>query len=180
MKTSASLCMPVKTAHQGFAAWNTRISDSNTFYRGTSSLNRSFCSIAWENTVDGILSFHSVLTFEVALYLAQSKAKINEVQICSSFLFNSTAKLNTILMFTCFPFFLFLLLLHSQLYLWGSPFLLRVLRMWPFFNLTIKVVAFHLHGWCMLWVLLLLAFTHQGHKCQDVLSLCYGMHVCTD
>ena len=26
----------------------------------------------------------------------------------------------------------------------------------------------------------LLAFTHLGHECQDLLSLCKGMHVCTD
>ena len=32
-----------------------------------------------------------------------------------------------------------------------------------FFNPTIKVVTFHLHGWCMLGVFLLLAFTHLGH-----------------
>ena len=32
----------------------------------------------------------------------------------------------------------------------------------------------------MLGVLLLLAFTRLGHECQDLLSLCDGMHVCTD
>ena len=54
------------------------------------------------------------------------------------------------------------------------------LRMWPFFNPTIEIVTFHRHGWCMLRVFLLLAFTHLGHECQDFLSLCNGMHVCTD
>ena len=43
-----------------------------------------------------------------------------------------------------------------------------------------QVVTFHLHGWYMLGVFLLLAFTHLGHECQDLLSLCDGMHVCTD
>ena len=32
----------------------------------------------------------------------------------------------------------------------------------------------------MLGVCLLTAFTHLGHECQDLLSLCNGMHVCTD
>ena len=49
-----------------------------------------------------------------------------------------------------------------------------------FFNLTIEVVTFRLRGWCMLSVFLLLAFTCLGHGCQDLLSPCDGMHVCTD
>ena len=36
-----------------------------------------------------------------------------------------------------------------------------------------------LHGWCMLGVLLP-AFSRLGHACQDLLSPCDGMHVCTD
>ena len=32
----------------------------------------------------------------------------------------------------------------------------------------------------MLGVFLLPPFTHLGHECQDLLSLCDGMHVCTD
>ena len=32
----------------------------------------------------------------------------------------------------------------------------------------------------MLGVFLLVAFTHLGHECQDLLSPCDGMHVCTD
>ena len=63
------------------------------------------------------------------------------------------------------PCNLLLLLLGSLLYLWGSPFLVRFLGMWPFFNPAIEVVTFRLHGWCMLGVFLL---------------LCYGMHVCID
>ena len=52
--------------------------------------------------------------------------------------------------------------------------------MWPFFNPTIEVVTFRLRRLCMLGVFLLLAFTHLGHECQDLLSLCDEMHVCTD
>ena len=48
------------------------------------------------------------------------------------------------------------------------------------FNPTIEVVTFRLHGWCMLGVLLLPAFTHLGHESHNILSLCDGMHVCTD
>ena len=75
---------------------------------------------------------------------------------------------------------LFFFFCVPQLYLWASPFWVRFLRMWPFFNPTIEVVTFHLHGWCMLGVFLLPAFTHLGHECQDLLSPCDGMHVCTD
>ena len=52
--------------------------------------------------------------------------------------------------------------------------------MWPFFNPTIKVVTFRLHGWCVLGVFLLPAFTRLGHERQDLLSPCDEMHVCTD
>ena len=58
-----------------------------------------------------------------------------------------------------------LLLLCSQLYLWGSPFWVRFLHVWPFFHPTIEVVKFHLHGWCMLGVFLLPAFNCLGHEC---------------
>ena len=64
-----------------------------------------------------------------------------------------------------------LLLLRSQLYLWGSPFWVRYLCMWRFYNPTIEVVTFCLHGWCMLGVFLLLAFAPLGHECQDFLAL---------
>ena len=43
---------------------------------------------------------------------------------------------------------------------------------------TIEVSTFCLCGWCMLGVFLL-PFTRLGHECQDLLSLCYGMHMCT-
>ena len=46
--------------------------------------------------------------------------------------------------------------------------------MWPFLNPTTEVVTFRLRGWCMR------IFTHVGHECQDLLSPCNGMHVCTD
>ena len=59
-------------------------------------------------------------------------------------------------------------------------FWVRFLRMWPFFNPTIKVVTFRLRGWCVLGVLLLPAFTRLGHERQDLLSPCDEMHVCTD
>ena len=59
--------------------------------------------------------------------------------------------------------------------LWGSPFWAIFLRMWPFFNPTIEVVTFCLHGWCTLDVFLLPAFTRLGHECQDFLSPCGGM-----
>ena len=49
-----------------------------------------------------------------------------------------------------------------------------------FFNPTIKVVTVRLRGWCVLGVFLLPAFTRLGHECQDLLSLCDEMHVCTD
>ena len=50
------------------------------------------------------------------------------------------------------------------------------------FSPTIKVVTFRLHGWCIqgVRVFLLPAFTCLGHKWQEPLSLCDGMHVCTD
>ena len=73
-----------------------------------------------------------------------------------------------------------LLLLRSQLDLSGSPFQVRFLHMWPFFNPTIEVVTFRLHGWCILGVFLLPVFTRLGYECQDLLSPCDGMHVCTD
>ena len=73
-----------------------------------------------------------------------------------------------------------LLLLCSQLYLWGSPFWVRFLHIWLFFKPANEAVTFCLHGWCMLGVFLLLAFTRQGHECQDLLSLCNGIHMSLD
>ena len=67
-----------------------------------------------------------------------------------------------------------------QLDLWGSPYWVKFVHIWPFFNPTIEVVTFRLHGWCMLGVFLLPAFTWLGHEHQDLMSLCDGMHVCTD
>ena len=45
---------------------------------------------------------------------------------------------------------------------------------------TVEVVTVRLSGWCILGVFLLPAFMHQGHKSQNLLSLCDGMHACTD
>ena len=59
-------------------------------------------------------------------------------------------------------------------------FWVRFLRVWPFFNPNIKVVTFRLHGWCVLGLFLLPAFTRLGHERQDLLSPCDEMHVCTD
>ena len=70
-----------------------------------------------------------------------------------------------------FPWFFFFFCV-PQLHLWGSPFWVRFLCMWPFFNPTIEVVTFRLCGWCMLGVFLLPAFTHLGQERQDLLSLC--------
>ena len=49
-----------------------------------------------------------------------------------------------------------------------------------FFNPAVEIVTFHLCGWCMLALFLLPAFSHLGHECQDLLSPCDGMLVCTD
>ena len=48
------------------------------------------------------------------------------------------------------------------------------------FNPTIEVVTFRLPGWCMIGVFLLPAFIPLGHKCQDLLHSCDGMHESTD
>ena len=86
-----------------------------------------------------------------------------------------------------FFFFFFFFFCVPQLYLWGSSFWVRFLRVWPFFffffflfNPTIEVVTFRLHGLCMLGVFLLPAFTRLGHECQDLLSPCDGMLASTD
>ena len=59
-------------------------------------------------------------------------------------------------------------------------FLVRFFAYVTGFNPTIEVITFRLRGWCILGVFLLPAFTHQGHECQDLLSPCDGMHVCTE
>ena len=80
----------------------------------------------------------------------------------------------------CLFFVLFLFFAFPSFFLWGSPLWVRFLRMWPFFNPTIKVVTFRLRVWCVLGVFLLPAFTRLGHERQDLLSPCDEMHVCTD
>ena len=80
-----------------------------------------------------------------------------------------------------FFFFFFFFFFAFPSYISGvHHFGVRFLRMWPFFNPTIKVVTFRLRGWCVLGVFLLPAFTRLGHERQDLLSPCDEMHVCTD
>ena len=62
----------------------------------------------------------------------------------------------------------------------GFTILGEIFAYMTFFNPTIEVVTFRLHGWCMLGVFLLPAFTRLGHECQDLLSMCDGIHACTD
>ena len=64
--------------------------------------------------------------------------------------------------------FFLLLLLRSPATSLEFTILVRFLHMWPFFNPTIEVVTFCLHGWCMLGLLLLPAFTCLGHEHQDL------------
>ena len=77
-------------------------------------------------------------------------------------------------------FFLFFFFAFPSYISGVHHFWVRFLRMWPFFNPTIKVVTFRLRGWCVLGVFLLPAFTCLGHERQDLLSPCDEMHVCTD
>ena len=68
-------------------------------------------------------------------------------------------------------FFFFFFFFAFPSYISGvHHFWVRFLRMWPFFNPTIKVVTFCLRGWCVLGVFLLPAFTRLGHERQDLLS----------
>ena len=78
----------------------------------------------------------------------------------------------------CFFSFFFFFCVSSYISV-VHQFWMRFLCMWLVFY-TILVVTFHSHGWCMLGVFLLLAFTHLGLEHQDLLSLCCGMHVCID
>ena len=102
--------------------------------------------------------------------------------------------------FFCVPSYIsgvYILLLRSKLYLWGSLsssssstfpvislgftiFNEIFARVIVFFNPTMEVVTFRLRGWCMLGLILLPAFTRRGQGCQDLLSLCDGMHVRLD
>ena len=92
-----------------------------------------------------ILWSRNMTAFLIALLiLADNMHCISQGQIC----LDSCA--------CCHTENLLLLFLRSQLYLWGSPFLVSFLCIWPFFffNPTIKVVAFRLHLWCMLGMFL--------------------------
>ena len=68
---------------------------------------------------------------------------------------------------------------HSQLLSLGSAILGEMFAYVTVSNPTIEVVTFRLRGWCMLGVFLLPAFTRLGRECQDLLSPCDGIHVCT-
>ena len=72
------------------------------------------------------------------------------------------------------------LLLRSPARSLGFTILREIFAYVTIFSPTIEVVTCCLHGWCMLGVFLLPAFTSLGHECQDLLSPCDGMHVCTD
>ena len=110
------------------------------------------------------LSFHKILHMPTGIFChsrGQQAQRLCEVKNSCE----TTSRFPAI-----FLGFIILLLpfLLPQLYLWGSPFWARFLR--------IEVVTFRLHGQCMLGVFLLPAFTRLGHECQDLLSPCNGMH----
>ena len=73
-----------------------------------------------------------------------------------------------------------LLLLSSPAISMGFTILDEIFAYVTVFNAINKVVTFRLRGWCMLGVILLPAFTRQGHECQDLFSPCDRMHVSTD
>ena len=75
---------------------------------------------------------------------------------------------------------LLLLLLRSPAISLGFTIWGEIFAYVTVFNPTIEVVTFRLRGWCMLGVFLLPAFTRLGYECQDLLSLCDGVHVCRD
>ena len=79
----------------------------------------------------------------------------------------------------------FLLLLFSSVFMDGACWVFCCCFSLPsswMVHAGFFVVAFlfRLHGWCMLGFLLLPAFTCLGYECQVLLSLCNGLHVCTD
>ena len=47
-------------------------------------------------------------------------------------------------------------------------------------NPNIEAVTSCLRAWCILGVFLLSAIYSLGHECQDLVSPCDGMHMCTD
>ena len=75
---------------------------------------------------------------------------------------------------------LLFLLLRSPAISLGFTIVGEIFVYMTIFNPAIEVVTFHFHGWCMLSVCLLPAFTRLGHECQDLLSPCDGMHANTD
>ena len=93
----------------------------------------------------------------------------------TSYLVDGPERVNT-LVFFCVPSCI------SRVHHLGKIFVYVTFLFWFgfFFNLTIEEVTFRLRGWCVLGVFLLLAFARLEHECQDLLSPCDGMHVCTD
>ena len=71
-------------------------------------------------------------------------------------------------------------LLCSQLCLWGSPFWVRFLSVWPSFLSNHRgshtPSLWMVHAGCVF----VAGIHHLGHECQDILSMCDGMHVYTD
>ena len=77
----------------------------------------------------------------------------------------------------CFHFFFFCVFCNiSGVHHFGRDFCVCD----GFVHPTTEKVTFRLRGWCMPGMFSLPAFTHLGQECQDLLSMCDGMHVCTD
>ena len=73
-----------------------------------------------------------------------------------------------------------ILLLRSPAVSLGFTSLGEIFAYVTLFNPTIEVVTIRLLEWCMLGVFLLPAFIRLEHECQESLSPCDEMHVCTD
>ena len=135
-------------------------------------------------TVCGVCSWFQLLMHHIRDCLPDLKTRINVLiaqfqSLLTSFGEPVDDKVCGIVQIFFFFFFFFFFAFPS--YISGvHHFWVRFLRMWPIFNPTIKVVTFHLCGWCVLGVFLLPAFTCLGHERQDLLSPCDEMHVCTD
>ena len=148
------------------------------------------CSIFWSSLSEAFSRYFSFFpdTWVNGLknkYRTENKWDFNTVRLITELSLQATKHKTccmwwTPMYWTFFFFFFFFFFGVPQLYLWGSPLLGEILRMWPFFNPTIKVVTFRLRGWCVLGVFLLPTFTRLGHERQDLLSPCDEMHVCTD
>ena len=131
-----------------------------------SSLHRKLsptCTLKWPERTRVQVTHNTASAFHMAACHASHGAK-GQLSCCFFLFF-----------FCCFFFCAF-----PSYFSGVHHFGVRFLRMWPFFNPTIKVVTFRLRGWCVLGVFLLPAFTRLGHERQDLLSPWDEMHVCTD